>query len=79
MSVEDQEVLKWMENSVREVDGHYEVGILWKSVISWLPSNKQMAEARLQSLKGKLQRDETFHISIDSLWRTSLTAATPQS
>ena len=54
MSVEDQEVLKWMENSVREVDGHYEVGILWKSVISWLPSNKQMAEARLQSLKSKL-------------------------
>ena len=41
---------------------HCEIGILWKSVISWLPSNKQMAEARLQSVKRKLQRDEKFHI-----------------
>ena len=61
MSVEDKEALKGMENSVRIVDGHYEIGMLWKSVTPWLPNNKQMAEARLQSLKRKLQRDETFH------------------
>ena len=61
MSVEDQETLKTMENSVRIVDGHYEIGMLWKSATPCLPSNKQMAEARLQSLKRKLQRDETFH------------------
>ena len=50
-----------MESSVQVVDGHYEVGMLWKSVTPWLPNNRQMAEARLQSLKRKLQRDETFH------------------
>ena len=61
MSVEDQEALKRMENSVRVVDGHYEVGMLWKSVTPWLPNNRQMAEARLQSLKRKLQRDTKFH------------------
>ena len=61
MSVEDQEALKRMENSVQIVDGHYEIGMLWKSVTPWLPNNKQMAEARLQALKRKLQRDETFH------------------
>ena len=54
MSVEDQEALKRMENSVRVVDGHYEVGMLWKSVTPWLPNNRQMAAARLQSLKRKL-------------------------
>ena len=61
MSVEDQEALKRMENSVQIVDGHYEIGMLWKSVTPWLPNNKQMAEARLQALKRNLQRDETFH------------------
>ena len=61
MSVEDQEALKRMENSVQIVDGHYEIGMLWKSVTPWLPNNKQTAEARLQALKRKLQRDETFH------------------
>ncbi|XP_020622957.1 galanin receptor type 1-like [Orbicella faveolata] len=54
MSVEDQEALKRMVNSVREVDGHYEIGMLWKSDTPWLPSKKQMAEARFQSLKRKL-------------------------
>ena len=61
MSVEDQEALKRKENSVRIVDGHYEIVMLWKSATPWLPNNKQMAEARLQSLKRKLQCDETFH------------------
>ena len=61
MSVEVQEALKRMENSVQIVDGHYEIGMLWKSVTPWLPNNKQMAEARLQALKRKLRRDETFH------------------
>ena len=31
MSVEDQESLNKMKNSVRLVNGHYEVGMLWKS------------------------------------------------
>jgi len=61
LPVEDQEALKGMENSVRMVDGHCEIGILWKSTTPWLPKNKQMAKAKLQSLKRKLQREETFH------------------
>ena len=60
MSVEDQETLKTLENSVRVVDGHHETGMLWRSVTPWMPNNKQMAKARLQSLKRKLQRDEMF-------------------
>ena len=61
MSIKDQEALKIMENSVCVVGGHYEVGMLWKSDTPWLPNNKQTAEARLQSLKSKLKRDENFH------------------
>ena len=59
MSVEDQEALKRIENSVCVVDGHYEIGMLWKSDTPWLQNNKQMAEVRFHSLK--LKRDETFH------------------
>ena len=47
MSIEDQESLNKMKNSVRLVNGHYSVGILWKSEDPWLPDNRQMAEARL--------------------------------
>jgi len=61
LSIEDQESLNKMKNSVRLVNGHYLVGMLWKSEDPWLPDNRQMAEARLQSLKGKLERDENFH------------------
>ena len=61
MSIKDQEAKKRMENSVCVVGGHYEVGMLWKSDTPWLPNNKQTAEARLQSLKRKLKRDENFH------------------
>ena len=61
MSVEGQESLNKMTNSVRLVNGHYEVGMLWKSEDPWLPDNRKMAEARSQSLKRKLKRDENFH------------------
>jgi len=56
MSVEDQEALKRMENSVCVLGGHYEVGMLCKSDTPWLPNNKHMAEAKLQSLKRRLKR-----------------------
>ena len=43
------------------VEGHHEIGMLWKSDYPCMPDNKQMVEARLQSLKRKLRRDEKFH------------------
>jgi len=61
MSIEDQESLNKMKNSVRPVNGRYSVGMLWKSEDPWLPDNRQMAEVRLQSLNRKLERDENFH------------------
>ena len=35
--------------------------MLWKSDTPWRPNSKKTAEARLQSLKRKLKRDENFH------------------
>jgi len=35
--------------------------MLRKSEYHRLPDNRKMVEARLQSLKGKLKRDENFH------------------
>ena len=41
MSVEYQEALKSMENSVCVVDGHYEIGMLWKSDTPWMPATSK--------------------------------------
>ena len=84
MSVE--EVLKWMENSVREVDVIVKLAFCGKvSSLGCQTTNKQMAEARLQSVKRKLQRDEKFHIQyrqfmenvIDSGYARTLTEEEP--
>ena len=40
LSVEDQEALNRMEISVRVVDSHYEIGMLWKGATPWLPNNR---------------------------------------
>ena len=47
MSIEDLDSLNKMKNSVRLVNGHYEVGMLSKSENTWLQDNRQMVEARL--------------------------------
>ena len=68
MSIEDQKSLDKMKNSVRLVNGQYEVGMLWKSEDPWSPDNRQMTEAQLHSLKRKLKCDETFHIKYRKTW-----------
>jgi len=44
MLVENQEALKRMEKSVRLADGHYEIGMLWKSDTPL--ASKQQANGR---------------------------------
>ena len=62
MSVEDQEALKRMENSVRVVDGHYEAGMLWKSATPWLPNKRSKSAVfkeeaiKWQEVTQKVQR-----------------------
>ena len=57
MSVQDREALGKLNSSVRLVDGHYEVGMLWKHENPWLPNNRMTAVARLRSLRRRLCAD----------------------
>ena len=67
MSIDDQEALKRMENSVRVVEGYYEIGMLWKGDYPWMTDNNQMAEARLQSLKRKFNVMRSFTENTENL------------
>ena len=58
MLVQDREALGKLNSSVRLVDGHYEVGMLWKHENPWLPNNRMTAVARLRSLRRRLCADE---------------------
>ena len=58
MSVQDREALGKLNSSVRLVDGHYEVGMLWKHENPWFPNNRMTAVARLRALKRRLCTDE---------------------
>ena len=57
MSVEDQRALSQMENSVKLVNGHYQLGLPWRHKSVNLPNNRELALGRLHYLKKSFQRD----------------------
>ncbi|XP_071491771.1 uncharacterized protein [Diadema antillarum] len=59
-SVEDKRALSMMQNSAMLSDGHYEIGLPWRSCPPSLPNNRGLAEARLRYLKRKLERDDVL-------------------
>ncbi|KXJ19734.1 hypothetical protein AC249_AIPGENE21546 [Exaiptasia diaphana] len=69
LSRDDQRVVKKYDDSVRLVDGHYEIAIPWKPNAAHLPDpdNKLMAEHRLRLLIGVLTRfrEEPFCLMSD--------------
>ena len=60
ISVQERVALGKLNSSVRLVDSHYEVGILWKHENPWLPNNRMTPVARLRSLKRRLCTDKQF-------------------
>ena len=62
MSVNDQKVMKIMEDSLTFADGHYQMAIPWKDETPSLLNNRTMADNRLGHLKRKLSRDSTMRI-----------------
>jgi len=58
MSVEDERALRIMEESSKKVSGHYQIALPWRKQPSYLPSNRILADHRLQLLKKKLLRDQ---------------------
>ena len=60
-SPEDESVLKNMDATTIIVNGHYEVGMLWKQRTVQLPNNYVMAERRNKSLMKRFKADQSLH------------------
>lgn len=61
-SQEDKEWKNVIENSIKKVDGHFQVDLPFKSQKQALPYNKKQAENRLESLKKRLVKDENYKL-----------------
>lgn len=57
MPVEDQRALRQMESSVNLVNGHSQLGLLWKHNTVNLPNNREFVLERLRYLKKRFQRN----------------------
>ena len=57
MSLEDQQALSIMKETVKNVGNHYEIALPWRDGKPALPNNRKMAERRLVSLQSRLKRD----------------------
>ena len=60
MSLEDQQALSIMTESVKNVGSHYEIALPWRNGKPALPNNRKMAERRLVSLQSRLKRDSAL-------------------
>lgn len=69
-SVKDGKVLKFLSERTQEVEGRYEVPLLWKDENIQLPDNRVVAIHRLGLLEKRLQRDpelgEAYKKTIDT-------------
>ncbi len=61
MSQNDLKAQKIMENTVKLVEGHYEMALPWKQYPPNLPNNKSLAEHRLSLLRKRLKKDPIVH------------------
>ena len=68
-SVEDERVMKFLDESTRKVDGRYEVPLIWRDDTVEVPDNFAAATQRLNFLEKKLNRNpelaERYRKTID--------------
>ena len=57
LSAEDKRAMQIIEYTTQLVNGHYEVGMLWKKDLRQFPNNLVMARQRLESLRSRLYRE----------------------
>ena len=60
-SVEDKRAAQIMSDSIKLRDGHYEMALPWKDESFVPPDNKSLANARLDQLKRRLEKDGELH------------------
>ena len=56
-SVEDDNSMRILEETTKNIDGRYEVPLLWKKNGRSMQNNRKVAERRLALLERRLQRD----------------------
>ena len=56
-SKEDKLVIKMMKSTIAKVDGHYEIGLPWRTDGATLPDNQNMALRRFYNLEHCLRKD----------------------
>ena len=59
-SIEDKRALTVMEESLTQVNNHYQVALPWRHKPPYLPNNKEMAVRRGMMLKKRLLRNESL-------------------
>ena len=57
-SIEDKRALEMMEQSLKVVNGQFQVGLPWRTNSPYLPNNRLMVERRAALLKKRLLREE---------------------
>ena len=60
MSAEDRRGEEILNSTVRLVDGHYEIGLMWKDEDPKLPDNKKIALQRLFALERRFKKEPKF-------------------
>ena len=60
-SREYRAAFKKIKSSVKMVEGHFQLPLLWKEKGFKLPSNRKMVENRLESLRKRLSKDKNLH------------------
>jgi hypothetical protein len=60
-SKEDKRFLQLVTNSIRHENGHYVIGLPFKSDNVSLPNNRKQSTQRLSSLAKRFERDKNFH------------------
>lgn len=61
MSREDHKFLELVNNSVKHVNGHYQIALPLRNFNVSMPNNKNIVKQRLYHLKRKLQKDPVFY------------------
>ena len=56
-SQDDRHAMSILDSTVKKIDGHYSVGLLWKTEEPDLPNNRSLEEKRLKSLMKKFRKN----------------------
>ena len=67
LSAEDKKAMQIIEDTTQLVDGHYEVGMLWRKDVRQFPDNLVIAKQHLESLRRRLTKAGDEEIAVLSI------------